>query len=527
MRINAVITEQAAAPKGLADILGKLATGDIVRAKVLEITSGELLLKLFDGSVLRAATASDIDTAPGENLELLVKGRNGGTLVLETVKKDAPLVQGSRNEAVKLLNDLNIKPDAHNLQLAGEIKETGINATRELFDKASQLLDKFKALTPEKAVFLTEKNISAEPRIMDAAIKLIEGNLKLGSQLEDLHAIISKLAEGSTAEKSTPGIHSDDSMTNNEAMGRPQPRQSGNIEDTIDNSKKAIQNAVVNGEISTEADLIETQQKTADMKLNKLFYDRQDSTAVAKGIPVIMPGEAGGFNSIDSDQELLIYKQKDPEENGREIKKLAGELKEAFQRIFASTDSEKLSSELDVKKIYKEIFDKLDDIKHISQSLSQPERADITARANNIEEGIKLLNQISTNSVYVQIPLNLSGFNTTSDLYIIKKDKSKKRVDPQNAVMLISLDTQNLGRVETLIDVKGKNVGINLRAEGQKVIDFIKENYRHLYSSLMDKGYRLVDVKYKLLEERTNPVNVERIVKKELSDGRMSVDLKI
>ena len=548
MRINTVITEQAIAPKGLADILGKLDTGDIVRAKVLEITSGELMLKLFDGTVFRAAAAVEIDTAPGENLELVVKGKNGGTLVLETVKKDA-FVDTTRNEEIKLLNDLNIKPDTKNIQLAGEIKKAGINATRDIFEKVTQLLDEFKALSPEKAVFLSTKSISSEPRTINTAIKLIEGSLKLGSQLEDLHTIISSLAEGKITGKTVtssqkmpreqmPAAESNkpiSALVYEEPVNKLQSRQPLTNENITDNKKNTVNNAAVHNEVNIDTDShnknsLKTQQRISDTSANKALNFKQDNTtAFAKGLPEpeIKPNESGIFKITETDQDILLYKHKNSGENSKEIKELAGKLNEAFKSLFVNTESENLSSELDVKKIYKDILDKLDSIKDISQRLGLPERADITARASNIEDGIKLLNQISTNNIYVQIPLNLSGFNTTGDLYIIKKDKSKKRIDPQNAVMLISLDTQNLGRVETLIDVKGKNVGINLRAEEQKVIEFIRDNYRHLYSSLMDKGYRLVDIKYRLLTERTNPANVERSVEKELKEGKISVDLKI
>ena len=557
MRINAVITGQAINPKVLADILGKLDMGDVVRAKVLEITSGELMLKLFDGTVFRAATASEIDTAPGENLELVVKGKNGGTLVLETVKKDASNMDYSRNEAIRLLNDLNIKPDKKNLQLAGEIKTAGINATKEFFEKASQLLDKFKFLTPEKAVFLSSKSIPTEPRTMETVIRLIEGNLKLGSQLEDLHSLISKLADNKNMEINTTGsqeapkkpmpaassiIPINNAESSDNALNKAQSNQPAAIENKADHKETAIKknvtsdNVTVDNESNIESalfdrDSLKTHQRTKDINSSisssKTLDNKQGNTALTKGVPEIKPTEADMFKIIEPDQDIHLYNGKISEDSSKEIRELTGKLKESFKSLFVKADSENLSSELDVKKIYKDILDKLDSIKHINQILSLPERADISARVNNIEEGIKLLNQISSNNVYVQIPLNISGFHTTGELYIIKKEKNKKRIDPRNVIMLISLDTQNLGRVETLMDVKGKNVGINLRAEEQKVIDFIRDNYRHLYSSLMDKGYRLVDVKYRLLTERTNPANVDRSIKKDLVDGRISVDLKI
>ncbi len=545
MRINAVITEQASSSKGVADILGKLDTGDLVRARVLEMTSGELLLKLSDGTVLRAAIASEIDTAPGENLELVVKGRNGGTLILETVKKDALSPENSRNETMKLLDSLNIKPDARNMLLAGEVKTAGVHATRELLDNVSLLLDQFKALTPEKAVFLSSKGLSSGHYSLDAAIRLIEGNLKLGGQLEDLHSILSKLADGD--------VMNEPAQNSRQLQKIPAP-DPGSILSTMDETTGNIANkiplnrqtAVDNGNVNHPANLPGNRMVTgkedsaggnspggASLLIMQESGEeaspaaKQSNASLTGGAPEANPDEAAFLKTVKQDQEVLLNKPNNLEDRSNEMKELAGKLKEAFKGLFVHTESEKLSSELEVKKIYSDILDKLDGIKHLSQGASPSDRADIMAKATGIEEGIRLLNQISTNNVYVQIPLNLSGFHTTMELYVMKKEKNKKRIDPRNAVVLLSLDTQNLGRVEALMDVKDKNVGINLRAEEQKVIDFMKENYRHLYSSLLEKGYKLVDVRYRLLEERVNPVNAERLAGKELKDGRMSVDLKI
>lgn len=544
MRINAVITEQASSSRGVADILGKLDTGDLVRARVLEMTSGELLLKLSDGTFLRAAIASEIDTAPGENLELVVKGRNGGTLILETVKKDALNPENSSNEIMKLLDSLNIKPDAKNMLLAGEVKTAGVHATRELLDNVSLLLDQFKALTPEKAVFLSSKGLSSGHYSLDTAIRLIEGSLKLGGQLEDLYSILSKLADGDVMDEPAqnsrqlqkipapgPGstLSTMDETTGNIGNKLPPNRQTavdngtGNPEIRPGNRMMTGKEDSAGGNSPGGASLLILQESGGETSPAA----KQSNASLAGRAPEANPDEAALLKTVKQDQEVLLNKPNNLEDRSKEMKELAGKLKEAFKGLFVNTESEKLSSELEVKKIYSDILDKLDGIKHLSQGVGTSDRADIMAKATGIEEGIRLLNQISTNNVYVQIPLNLSGFNTTMELYVMKKEKNKKRIDPRNAVVLLSLDTQNLGRVEALMDVKDKNVGINLRAEEQKVIDFMKENYRHLYSGLLEKGYKLVDVRYRLLEERVNPVNAERLAGKELKDGRMSVDLKI
>lgn len=523
MRINALITEQPLKLEGLQDILSKLNVGDVVKAKVLEMTSGEILLKLFDGSVMKASTATEIDTAPGEQIELLVKGKIDGKLMMETVKNEAQKPDTSQKELKSTLLNLDIKPDSRNLQLAGEIKSSGRQLTKQLFDTASEMLEKFSSLTPEKAVFLSTRNIKPETQNINTLVRLVEGNLKLGGQLDDLLNSISRLNLGSSEVEGTPN-------GNSTINGNISPN--GNDKKVSSNKAVLYNNNIVENEAGNKSKGVNTSQvknnNVSAQTDNIKEPDLQNDSVIAK--TAVDSGTDDNILDLSDKYRLNLGKFVDNEKNIHPIQKEAkalNELKDAFKSLFIKTDSEDLKNDLNVKQLYKDIVDKLDSMKAFARSLPLADKTDFTARISNIEDGINLLNQISNSSTYVQIPLNISGFNTTGELYIMKKEKNRKRIDPHNVTMLIALDTQNIGHIETLIDVKDKNVGINLRAEDQKVMDFIKENFRHLYGSLQDKGYRLVDVKYRLIEEKTNLINAERTTSREFGDGRVSVDFRI
>lgn len=546
MRINAVIAEQAASMPGLSDILGKLNIGDVVKARVLEITSGELMLKLFDGTVFRAATSSEIDTAPGETLELSLKGRNDGTLIMETVKRDQLKPEKPQNEVFKLLDSFNLKTDTKNLEIAAAIKSAGLPATKELFEKAAGMLDKFKTLTAEKAVFLSTADITPEPKNINTLSRLIEGTLKLGSQLDELHDLLVKFDAGNAddAAVATKSVE----LPPKTRQAPPEsplltvPENTASLTNKADKQQTAQTDPTVPGKKAPEVSLknVAGQEGSAEIApgapkaQDKLQNPQADEAVFAKAaekttfkeIEDLLPVKAEIL--FDDDDLTKPLRNKDRAfDDIPDTAEALGKLKDSFKSLFIKTDSRELPSELDAKQLYKDLLGKLDHIRTLSHSLGTPAGEDIAGKISTIEDGIRLLNQINTNSTYIQIPLNISGFNTTGELYVLKNDKRKKRIDPGNVVMLIALDTQNIGRIETLVDIKDKNVGINLRAEDKTVMDFIKENFRYLYSSLKDKGYRLIDIKYRLLEEKTNLVNVEKTAKKTLDTGKVSFDLKI
>ncbi|GAE89972.1 hypothetical protein [Acetivibrio straminisolvens] len=56
---------------GSLDILSKLDAGDTLRARVVDITANELLLKLFDGTLINAGAMTPVNAKRENSLILL------------------------------------------------------------------------------------------------------------------------------------------------------------------------------------------------------------------------------------------------------------------------------------------------------------------------------------------------------------------------------------------------------------------------------------------------------------------------
>lgn len=564
MRIDGLFNGQSLNQANVLDILNRLNIGDVIKAKVLEMTSGELMLKLFDGTVFKAAATSDIDTRPGELLELAVSGKSDGSITLEAVKKNIKS-ESSQNEIKKLLISMDIPPKPVNIELAGEFKAAGVKILPEIFKNAAELISKFSELTPEKAVFLAAKDIKPGEGSIDTLVKLLEGRLKLGKQLDELQNVIIALNDNITAKNIT--VKTAGAQTTVPASPLDTQPQSAVLLQAVSEAaskadSKTLPMKILPTPPSNRQDMDAANIKLSNsqdmnavnIKLNTVPAQPEEPIPATTSRPRmltaevpdedVMPVPARAVGTAEQPQEKFVPTAgiedrnekskpvteqsgksgfKSPENEARGLEKL----KDSFKSMFVRTDSEELKSELDVKKLYKDLAEKLDVIKSTASYSGLPGADEITARVNNLNEGMKLLNQINSSTAYYQIPLNISGFNTTGELYVMKREQSRKRINPKDVTMFISLDTQNIGRIETVIDIKGKNVSMNLRAEEKQIIDFIKENCKELYKGLVDKGYRLVDIRYRLIEDAANPVNMEQSIKKGLVDGHYSVDMRI
>ncbi len=185
------------------------------------------------------------------------------------------------------------------------------------------------------------------------------------------------------------------------------------------------------------------------------------------------------------------------------------------------------SDEINPVKLYKEMDSVIQTLKSSIQQLPQGVREAAAAIANNLESNLNFINQLNNYSSYVQLPLSMFSQNTTGELYMLKKGSKARKLDPSNMTVLISLDTNNVGRIDTLLSVDKKNISTNFRLENSEVFPVLKENHKQLYNSLLEKGFRLVDFTYRLMDEPLNIVNFEAEAKKEFIKSPNNIDITI
>lgn len=185
------------------------------------------------------------------------------------------------------------------------------------------------------------------------------------------------------------------------------------------------------------------------------------------------------------------------------------------------------SGEINPVKLYHEIDSALQVLKTSIQQLTYSVREAAVNIASNLENNINFINQLNSYSSYVQLPLSIFSKNTTGELYMLKKGSRARKLDPSNMTVLISLDSSNIGRIDTLLSVDNKNISTNFRLEKSDVFQVLKENHRELYKGLLEKGFRLVDFTYRLMDEPINIVNFEAEARKEFLKSSNNIDIMI
>jgi hypothetical protein len=116
---------------------------------------------------------------------------------------------------------------------------------------------------------------------------------------------------------------------------------------------------------------------------------------------------------------------------------------------------------------------------------------------------------------------------TAAELYVYRYRGGKKTVDPENILILLGLDTQHMGRVETLVKTSGKSLSIEFNLEDMRLSEEMKADAAYLERAVKEAGYQLAGVSVKELAARTTVLNAQDRFEKEANSSAGNVDVRI
>jgi hypothetical protein len=436
---------------GVSDIMSRLDVGDVVRAKVMDIAGNELLLKLFDGTAVKATMMSSVDIKQGEIVEFVIKNKSENRLFLETLKNNGQRILSLEDEIKNKLLGLGLKPDKRNVEAATELNNNNAPLDRETITKVLDAVVRFKDLSFDKAAFLVSKGISPGEKAVQSLNQLAFGT-KIEASLTDLmdkligiddNKLLSRICEGlesvdlkyESVNPDSMDVSTDTVNQKNESLGANLEKQP--LEKQIAFQLKAFGNKLEG--FGVDENLIsQIKHKTIEFtgSNNKGSIEPERFIEYLKS-------NAPGFDSLyDSNPKEIenaldnLLKEVYPKEyiedegadkgafveNKSDIKDDtdADRIRRSFEKMFVRVSEE--TKDMDVKKVYKSMYEKLDTIAKALEASKVPGKEDMLIRIDSLKNNIEFVNDINRHSVYMQIPLNIMDNNTTGELYVLKRD---------------------------------------------------------------------------------------------------------
>lgn len=211
-------------------------------------------------------------------------------------------------------------------------------------------------------------------------------------------------------------------------------------------------------------------------------------------------GDAGRVQGADERIGQLIRGLflRPGEKNGAEMKRTA----EDMTRGLKALKSELIQT--DIK--YRELC-----LKSADQALRQLEMSD---RAAHFE--------------HMQIPFAVKeGEHRTAELYVFRRNGGQKQAAEAGLSILVALDTEHMGRVETMIRETGGSISLEFRLERPGMTETFKGHSVPLQKAVEAAGYKLTDMRFAGLEKKTTVLNAGEMVSLDAGAAPPGIDVQV
>ena len=284
----------------------------------------------------------------------------------------------------------------------------------------------------------------------------------------------------------------------------------------IDPQFDAAASSVINPQPST----INSQFPTIDSQ----FPTRETNRMIAQILADIPEFRGTPAPALERFSDMLLRIVQDSADTASgDIKKLAGLLERLFTRIERNSEDEGAGERL--RRAREELFVRLSLVEEAISRAAPQAKTEILGQTRRLMDHVRLLNSIDQ-FVYMQLPVKLDEERRTAELYIFKK-KNGKRIDPDNANILLALDLENMGHWEGLINIRDKDVSIRMEVRGADEKEYFSENTVMLHELLAEAGFKLVSAAVNCSEKETTPLTALSVLDRYTKARSGGIDLTI
>jgi len=144
-----------------------------------------------------------------------------------------------------------------------------------------------------------------------------------------------------------------------------------------------------------------------------------------------------------------------------------------------------------------------------------------------LRQQLEFMDHINNFKNYIQIPLNINGTANNAELFIFKNPK-KANAQRERLSVLIAIDYEHIGRVETFIDCAGKSVALQFRAIYPETLKLLNNNFGDLSAKFAADGVNITRVSFKNIDEPFTILNDINITQDNPQDKRRySFDMRV
>lgn len=551
----------------------ELIQGDVLVAEVTGIDGDMVILKSRDGMALTAKLISDINVSVGDYVETVIDQAGRGRYVLRIVDitrnlannnadtKDIPAAHMFSNaralrdtlnimkmnpgtdpkvaaflsrhdisgapESIKVITKLtkDAEPVGRLLAEANDlIKQEGAhNNSKQIIDSIDKPMQNADLYQPPETDEV--QNINRSLKTVSDAETEKTNNISKNPQSADLKHVHSSdksnamTQSDKSADKPNAAYHANQAAglkTNNKQSAQPEKAlafaEHNEANPVYSNSTAASKTEpkatehIYTAKVVPEKTGTDSLQKETDETIRQMATDLKLNS---------------GLKAADTNASVVFKEVNEYEVQSAQI--LSEKITSLFVKLF---DKDKLAE--NIKKAVTELPEYIKELKLSLLRHDTNNKEVLLRKLEPVEKQLALISQIKHFDCF-HIPLmRADGSDTTAELYVYrnKKRKAEDAEDDESFVILIGLDTQNLGRIETLIKASDSKLSVILHMEDTRLAGVINDEIKIFKDTAERFGYPIVNVSIEKLASHTTIINAEERLTMQPGTG-FGVDIRI
>ncbi len=150
----------------------------------------------------------------------------------------------------------------------------------------------------------------------------------------------------------------------------------------------------------------------------------------------------------------------------------------------------------------------------------------ITNVINDIMSKQNFITGLQENILVFQLPIKANEHMSTLEMYVLKDEtENKKKMNIKS--IYITLETEEMGKIGTLIIINNTLIGCHFRIENYEFVNLINDNLETLKDSIFSSGYRLETVTFQQIPEDINIFSFKNLVDSYFSNSSIRFDKKV
>ncbi len=448
MRIDNSFLNLSLSENMVSDIFS-LKEGQIFQARINQIIDDVIFLDLGNGKLLKAKTMiSTILKDSSSVFNFIVKETNRDKIIIKPLSEneiDTSIREEKETEIVEILKKSNLEPDKEKIELIKELIENKIPVTKKIVQEMYQ----------SKLIF---QKIDSE--IQNKLLFIHESDLNKNI-FEFAKSFLEKVDEY-FLEESELQLFADEKLY-----------------DLSDIKTVNIRNVDF--------------QKLIFLFKNNFKFSLGNITQLNN----IILKECSMAKQVQDLVNLLQQKS--------ETLDLAQDLISTLEKIKSITIEKKFQP----NEIIKDLEIKLEIIKETIKNVPKANIKEILKNIRVLQKGFEFMHQMNKSEIYLQIPIFIKQQFRDLDLFILKDNKDKQKINFKDCKILLSLDTYNLKKVRVLAEIKVKTIYCNFYIETKKIQSIIQKYENYLRNSLSSLDFELIHINYIVTNINNNILDFE------------------